>query len=239
MDFALATMSKIPTELLPFYAMIGVVRQGLIDSDYLATVIPSAQIARGFEYLGFKAQLVAACATLLQAGEPPKSMGDLGTWKAPPKIREDGTTDAHTVVWVDSFYRCIDLSVCQHPAIKSASKDEPKDTTPAVLPAEDLNALLTRGHIVYFRGRYGVLLMFTTPWTKLLDPLLQHKSDIVDQGGLALAHAVLDQLSYMSEERDLEELANTYSTLGDLLRERNHLPALQLVPPDRTTTSSS
>lgn len=232
-EFALSTIKKIEVELLPLYTMIAVLRQGLAEYSYSSTVIPSAQVVRGLEYLGFKAQLIAACATLVQSGEPPRQMTDLGTWESPPVIREDGTTDAHTVIWADSFSRCIDLSICQHPAVKAAApRTDSVDTTPAVLPAKDLDTLLNSAKTAaYFRGPYAILLVFTAPWTKLLDPLLERQSQIVEQGGLALAHAVLDQLFSISAEKNLEELIGIYPTLGDLLTERTRLPGLQLTPP--------
>lgn len=221
---ALGVLRTIDVELTPLYAMISAMYQVLGGQESPSPVIASAQMARGLEYLGCEADLIVTCTSFYELKGGSVSLEDIGVWSHPPVIRSDGTTDAHVVVWTNSFSRCIDLGVCQSATLRRAPNAQ---AGPAILPAADRDALLnTARALVAFRGKLALQWMFFPQWTPCLDLLWSRHADIIQHGGLALAHMVVDQLSAVAVSRDLSQLRDRYRAIGQLLTDELQLPEL-------------
>jgi hypothetical protein len=208
--------------------MASAIYQALGARQFSSIIVASAQMVRGFEYIGLQSELLVACTSVYRSSYKPIAMADIGIWQHPPIIRDDSTTDSHAVVWASSFNRCIDLGVCQHTALQRESINNPSLALPAILPFPGgRDYLLTAAKsFAVLRKPFALNWMFFPDWTPHLDPLLEHHSGSIEHGGLALAHIVVDQLSAVAVTRDLHQLKGVYPLLSNLLEGSSKLPEL-------------
>jgi hypothetical protein len=228
---ALGALRTMDLEVIPLYAMLSALYQVLGGQESPSPVIASAQMARGLGYLGCEAELIVTCTSVYENNGEPRLMEDIGEWSHPPVIRSDGTTDAHVVVWTNSFNRCVDLGICQSATLRRARLTGEGQAQPAVLPVQDRDALLNAARAVMaFRGKVALQWMFFPEWTPHIDLLLKQHVDIIEHGGLALAHIVIDQLSAVAVNRDLSRLRDRHPAIGRLLVGEGQLPELKDPP---------
>jgi hypothetical protein len=208
--------------------MISAVYQALGARHSSSLIVASAQMVRGLDYLGFQSELIAACTSVYRSADKPVAMADIGVWQHPPIIQDDGTTDSHAVIWTSSFSRCIDLGVCQHTGLQRETVTAQVVTLPVILPVPGgRDYLLTSARsLVTFRKPFALQWMFFPQWTPHLEPLLERHSGIIEHGGLALAHMVVDQLSAVAVTRNLHQIKTLYPRLSDLLVGNTRLPEL-------------
>ncbi|MDB6084374.1 MAG: hypothetical protein JWN43_2255, partial [Gammaproteobacteria bacterium] len=204
-------------------------------------IVACGQLMRALQYLGFDAELIPACTSVSRVERGDVRMADIGVWDHPPVIRSNGTTDGHLAVWSDSLNRCIDIGVCHEPALRRASTGEQVLTLPAILPVPGgrQQLLHTARSIVTLRHPFALSWMFFPQWRSRFDPLLDHHSAVIEHGGLALAHVVVDLLSAVAVYRDLGQLGELYPRLGSLVYGQALLPELDDYPPPRTSDSGA
>jgi hypothetical protein len=226
-DMAIGALRNIDAELTPLYAMIAALYQVLGSAEPRSTLVASAQMAQALRLLGCDAELIVACTSVFRnaAGQGP--VEQIGEWSHPPLIRPDAT-DAHAVVWTDSFDRCIDLGVSCSRAVRRAAERGEATSAPAVLPAASRDALTQSAvSVVAFRGKLMLNWMFFPQWTPCLDPLLERHADVIAYGGRALAQVVVDQLAAVAVTRDLSPLATRFPYIGKLIADELQLPDLR------------
>jgi hypothetical protein len=229
---ALGALRTIDVELTPLYAMLSALHQVLGGEESHSAVIASAQMTCALGLLGCAAELIVACTSVCQGNGGSVSLEEIGGWRHPPVIRPDATTDGHVVVWTGSFSRCIDLGISQSAMLRRAARTGEAQALPAVLPADSRDALLNGSvSLVALRGKFALNWMLFPQWTPCLDPLLRRHTDIIEYGGLALAHMVVDQLSAVAVGRDLGQLRVRFPAIGRLVAGELRLADLGDPPP--------
>jgi hypothetical protein len=231
---AIGALRTIDAELTPLYAMVAALHQLLGGREQRSALIASAQMVRALELLGCDAELIVACTSVFRSAAGPELAEQIGEWSHPPLIRPDATTDAHAVVWTDSFDRCIDLGVSCSPAVRRAAERGETTSAPAVLPAASRDALMRSAvSVAAFRGRLLLNWMFFPQWTPCLDPVLERHAGAIDYGGRALAQVVVDQLAAVAVTTDLAPLATRFPAIGKLIADELRLPDLGAPSPGR------
>jgi hypothetical protein len=222
---AIGALRTIDAELTPLYAMLAALHQVLDGREQHSALIASAQMARALELLGCDAELIVACTSVFRSAAAPELAEQIGEWSHPPLIRADATTDAHAVVWTDSFDRCVDLGVSCSLAVRRAVERGEASSGPAVLPAASRDALIRSAvSVAAFRGRLLLNWMFFPQWTPCLDLVLERHADAIDYGGRALAQVVVDQLAAVAVTRDLGPVATRFPVIGKLIADEFRLP---------------
>lgn len=218
-----------PDEQTPLYAMLAAVYHAIAGRASQPRIIVSAQLARGIEYLGFEAALLPACARVFRLNRGRDEIAEVGAWDA---VSVYGEAEGHLVVWTASFNQCIDLAMCQDDALVSASTDG-QLMLPAVLPMPGgLAQLLYKTASVgaeaigVERPPFRITWNFFPERMGQFDPLLADYTDVIERGGLSLAHVVLDLLSALAVHHDMHQLNSLHSHLSRLLSGDVRLPEL-------------
>jgi hypothetical protein len=215
---------KLAADISPLYTLLAAIQQTLSNRLAYSIVIASAQFVRALEHMGFEAELVPACTSLVRKGE--KRPIDIGVWEHPPVVHPDGTTDGHVVVWADSYKRCIDLGLCHHPEMLKLSSDNDSLTNPIVLPIAGGRAQFFDSGTQHttLRPPFGIFWTLFPQWNSRLEPFFIRHEDEIERGGLALANVTVDLLSALAVYNDLAELYRLYPRLSNLLSGRVRLP---------------
>lgn len=211
-------------DVMPLYALLAGTYQAIGRRPAYSAVLASAQLVSALEHLDFDAELIPACTAVY--GQDRTHLTDIGIWRHPPVVRDDGTTDGHVVVWADSFRRFIDLGVCNQPTILEAS-DGQSLPSPAVLPmAGGRKQLLDEASgAMTLRPPFAFAWNFFPEWKRRFDPFLAYHATTVEHGGLALANVAIGLLSALAIYSDLTNLTQLYPRLDALLSGRAILPA--------------
>jgi hypothetical protein len=222
------SIKALPLELIPLYALTVTAHQAVARRPNYSSVVAAAQFRRSLEYLGFHAEIIAACTSVLHSKHDRSRIMDIGVWRHPPVVRSDGTTDGHAVIWTDSFKRCIDIGICRNPALQRDSRNAPSFEAPAILPSPEGRDKLIRGSFSVGapRAPYMLTWMFFPEWTSNYGPLLEAHTIIIEHGGLAMAHVAIDLLSMLSLYRDTSKLWELYPSLQPMVSRQHPLPAL-------------
>jgi hypothetical protein len=215
---------QLAADITPLYTLLAAIQQTLSNRLAYSIVIASAQFAHALEHLGFEAELIPACTTLVREGQ--KRPIDIGVWKHPPVVRPDGTTDGHVVVWADSYRRCIDLGLCHHPEMLKLSSDNDSLTNPIVLPIAGGRAqfLDSSNQQATLRPPFGIFWNLFPQWNSRLEPFFVYHANEIERGGLALANVTVDLLSALAVHSDLAELYRLYPRLSYLIAGDARLP---------------
>jgi hypothetical protein len=225
LDHLALGLGLLPLEAAPLYALVTAVYQAISSRPMYSSIVASSQLVRGLNYLGFDAELIPAYTMLRRANG---QIIEIGVYGPSPNVSDDGGSDGHAVVWAESFNRCIDLGVCNNPALQRAFVDNEALTIPVVLPVPDgRDALInSSASIVTERRPFMMTWIFLPQWITLYEPLLRYHAPAIEHGGLAMAHVSVDLLSAVSVYQDIAQLAELYPRLGDLLSGRDRLPEL-------------
>jgi len=220
-------LTVVPVELVPLYASLAVVHADMSGAPAGICVPVCYQLAGALGYLGFDAEVMAACATVFHRDRQDTKFADVGVWDRPPKVRLDGTTDGHVVLWAGSFRRLVDPTIVQAPELLAAARDDLAFTLPVVLSVASREQLASQS-LATVKGPFLITWMLFPEHTGALKPMLG--GDIgaaLPYGSLVLAHTVLDVLRALGRVRpDLRRLRNLYPQLGALLTGRSQLPGL-------------
>jgi hypothetical protein len=223
-----------PVEAMPLYAPIAVLIQHAIGKPANTCVPLSYQLVGALRHLGYQAQLMVACASVVGRDGAGTKVTDVGVWERPPIVRPDGTTNGHVVVWADSFHRLVDLTIGQDATLQRAAVQDPDlAASSVVLPMPRLLSFMETGGrpIATLRGPFVINYMLFPEYLDALDPLFaewRHNGILraVDASALSLAHATLDILRMVERDRpdrrcsdpSIRALLDGHSTLPPLRR---------------------
>jgi hypothetical protein len=183
----------------------------------------TAQFVRAIQYLGLEAELVPACTTM--SHQNGTATIDIGVWEHPPVMRDDGTINGHAILWAESFKRCIDLGLCNHPAALKLFSEDPSFAIPVVVPMRGKAQLVDQDRRnMFLRKPFGIYWTTFPHWVSSYDPFLLRHANAITQGGLALANVAVDLLSALAVFTDLSDLGRLYPQLADLISGRASLP---------------
>jgi hypothetical protein len=232
-DRFLAGLAAMPAELVPIYSPLVIVHNTMAGSPANRCVTTCYQLSRTYQWLGFEAEMWAACATVLRKDGNRTKFADIGVWDRPPTIGPDQTTNGHVVVWAESFNRMIDPTIVQEPALLRAARDDETFTLPVVIPAANRQQMLASKTTAVPRGRFLISYMFFPEWSDAFDVVRDGEiGEVLEYASLDLAHKSADLLRAVAEHRQLgSELGTLYPELRDLLSGRRRLPPL---PPEPT-----
>ncbi len=235
------SIKALPLEVTPLYALMVAAHHAVARRPDYSSVVAAAQFMCGLEYLGFQAEIIAACTSVFHPKRDGNRKTDIGVWKHPPVVRSDGTTDGHAVIWTDSFKRCIDIGICRDPTLQRESKNDPSLEAPAILPCPEGRDKLIHGSfsVGAHRSPYMLTWMFFPEWTSNYDLLLETRAATIQHGGLAMAHVAIDLLSALSLYRDTSELWALYPSLQPMVSGQRPLLGLDSLPDTRSIGAAS
>jgi hypothetical protein len=225
-NFVVGSWEILPLEIVPLYAALSAIHQAIGDRPTYSTIIASAQLARGLEYLGFDAELIPASTTVFRMENGRKKVVNIGVWNHPPLMRDNGTTDGHVVVWAASFKRCVDLGGCQNWILRRTAAENGGTVLPWVAPFPGGRRQLVGQIPAIISGQFAFTWALFPQWGPGFESLLAHHARAIEHGGLALGHVVVDLLSALAVHRDLGELLQRYPHLDGLVSGRTLLPEL-------------
>ncbi len=224
-----AALARCPVDVVPLYAAVAVVHQAMSGAPVNTCVPICYQIATALDHLGFETEVMAAYAEVVQGDIPHVSLGVRG----PAVVRDDFTTNGHTVLWAASFGRLLDPTIAQHPALLAAAHGgEGKQGAPLSVAVQGGRDTLLRGAVGAIRPPFQINYLVQPQYTNAFDPWLAEFGDAVEHGGLGLAHLTLDTIAAAGQIRNLRELPHLYPRLGALLAGGDQLPALAEQPPE-------
>jgi hypothetical protein len=225
--------AQVPIDVVPLYAALSVVHQEMSGAPANSCVPVCHQLAGALGHLGFDVEVMAACATVYHREDQDTKFADVGVWEHPPKVRPDGTTDGHVVLWANSFKRLVDPTIVQAPKLLKGADADPSFTMPVVLPVASRDKLFGSGSLATPKGPFVISWMFFPEWTDLMTPVLDGDlGEALPYGTLGLAHAALEVMRALRQVRsDVRQLYSLYPRLGALLAGRQSLPALPAEPP--------
>jgi len=221
-----------PIEAMPLYTPMAILMQHAIGKPANTCVPLGYQLARALHHLGFDAQLVVACASVMSREGGTRKITDVGVWDRPPTVRSNGTTNSHVIVWADSFHRLVDLTIGQDATLQRAAARTPELAAgPVVLPLPGLVSFRESGGqpLMTLRGPFVINYMLFPEYTRALDPLFEHwrcdgTLQAMEQVALRLAHGTVDIIRTV--ERQIPERRCPDPRMRALLDGRTTLPPL-------------
>lgn len=219
-----------PIELLPLYATLAAVSVQFEGPVGARSASFCHQIRGGLSHLGFETEVIAATARVIPVEGETEYIGEhLRT----PRLRADGTSDGHAVIWAGSFGRLIDPTITETRLLRETAERAAISMLVAV-PFESRGQLL-RAPGFRIQSQTGVVveLRIVPQWTRELTPMPGSPLDIgLAYGQLALAHTVVELMRGTAELRtDLPRIRSLYPLLADLLAGSALLPRLPNEPP--------
>jgi hypothetical protein len=222
-----------PVELVPMYAVLAVLHQKSSGLPVGTCVPTSYQISGALEHFGFRAEPMAACASVHRATDTFTEISDVGVSNRPPVVFPDGTTTGHMIVWTSSFGHLIDATLVQDPTLLAAAHHDPLYSMPVFMPVPaDRAAFLRTEPVLALDERLHVSWVLRPEWTAAMEPVLDGPMGLIASlGALALATDALEVVRDLGDERDLSSLPARYPRLGRLLAGQERLPSLPDRPP--------
>jgi hypothetical protein len=220
-------------ELLPLYTALALVHDELAGPPGKICIPVCHQLLGGLKYLGFDGEVIAASAIVMNIET--KDTEDVGEYKRAPRLEDDGSTDGHVVVWLESFRRLVDPTIAQSRTIQTAARLNAGLGLPVVVPVPNREILLSPESPGPTTIRAPLLIgwILQPQWTELLTPV--QGSDLhagIAYGQLSLAYAILDVVRGLEHTRsDLQRLRDLYKPIAALLDDHAHLPRLPDEPP--------
>lgn len=178
-------------DMIPMWAAITLLSGVSAGQPANSCAQASYQLAGALGYLGYDAELVAAC---VHVRSTDGRSTDVGVWERPPQVRRNGTTDGHVVVWTSSFRRLIDLTIGQDPQLQRAARRNPNLAAPVVGELDELVAFGEGATPIVPRPPFAFAYMLLPQYTPVMAPLWEN-SDVTEQldlGALAFAHDTLE-----------------------------------------------
>jgi hypothetical protein len=145
-------------------------------------------------------------------------------------LEDDGSTDGHAVLWLESFRRMVDPTIAQSRKMQTVAPIDAGLGLPVVLPLPSREVLLNpeSSGITTIRIPLYIGWILQPQWTKLLTPV--QGSDLhagIAYGQLSLAYAIIDVVRGLEHVRsDLQRLRDLYKPMAALLDDHAQLPRL-------------
>lgn len=220
-------------ELLPMYTALALVYEELAHQPGKICIPVCHQLLGSLKYLGFDGEVIAASAMVMDSES--KDMEDVGEYKRAPRLEDDGSTDGHVVVWLESFRRLVDPTIVQSRTIQKAARLNADLGLPVVVPVPSREILLSPESpgLTTIRAPLLIGWILQPQWTEPLTPV--QAGDLhagIAYGQLSLAYTILDVVRGLEYVRsDLQRLRDLYQPMAALLDEHIHLPQLPNEPP--------
>jgi hypothetical protein len=227
-------LAQCPPELLPLLAALAIVAT-VYTRTLGSRAVPACHLLQGaLEYLGLQGQVIAASAHVVH--DASGAADDIGDCQRAPIVRDDGDSDGHAVLWVESSRRLIDPTILQLQHLHAAAEDDTSFGVPVMVPLPSLDSLLDPlpGMAVMCLHPPLVISWVAQPrWAQAVTPVPGSDLDTgLRYGKLALAHAVLELIQGLRNFRsDMAQVNVLYPVLADMLDGRSHLPGLLAEPP--------
>jgi hypothetical protein len=190
-DDLAAPLRNCAGNMIPMWAAIGLLSGVSRSQPANSCAYASYQLAGALGHLGYDAELVAACVNVRSLDG---LSTDVGVWERPPRIRRNGTTDGHVVVWTSSFGRLIDLTVGQDPQLQRAARRNPALAAPVVGELNELVAFGEGPTPIVPRPPFAFAYMLLPQYTPVMAPLWENSAvtEQLDFGALAFAYDTLE-----------------------------------------------
>ena len=226
----LGKLLNVPVETLPLYAALAIVQEELAAGGHLNSCVPIChQLAIALSHLGIEAEPMAAHVTVARLSTE-ETVAEIGVIDS-PKVRADGTTDGHMVLWVEGMSRLADPTIMQIPEVLAAARRDNALGLPSVLPLPGGRAQLLSTRPAMPRPPYLLVWTILPDWTdRMGGVLVGDRAAAMPYGGLAMAHTALDLIRTVGERRDLAGL-DQYPRIAELLAGTEKLPPLPGQPP--------
>ena len=223
-----------PPELLPLLVALAIVATGYTRPLGSRSIAACHLLQGALKYLGLRGQVIAASAHVLHDGSG--AVDDIGECQRAPIVRDDGDSDGHAVLWVESPGRLVDPTVLQLQHLHAAAEDNTSFGVPVMVPLPSLDSLLdpVPGMAVMCLRPPLVISWVAQPrWAQAVTPVPGSDLDTgLSYGKLALAHAIFELIQGLRNFRsDMAQVNALYPMLADLLDGRRHLPGLLAEPP--------
>lgn len=219
-----------PIEMLPLYATLAAASLQFKDPVSPRSVWFCHQIKGCLAHLRFKSEVIAAVAMVTSVeGE----IDYIGEHRREPRLRADGSSDGHAVIWAESFGRLADPTITEARLVREAAERSAISMVAAVpIPSRE-QLLHAPGLRVQSQTGVVIELRLVPEWTQSLTPVSGSELETgLSYGQLALAHTVVEIMRGLAELRtDLPQIRSLYPLLADLIDGSALLPELPDEPP--------
>ena len=227
-------LMQCPPDLLPLLAALAIVATGYTRLLGSRSVAACHLLQGALQYLGLQGQVIAASAHVVH--DVSGAADNIGECLRAPIVRDDGDSDGHAVLWMESSRRLIDPTVLQLQHLHAAAEDNTSFGVPVMLPLPSLDSLLDPAPgmaVMCLRPPLVISWVAQPRWAQAISPVPGSDLDAgLSYGKLALAHSILELIRGLRNFRsDLVQVNALYPILADLLDGRSHLPGLLAEPP--------
>ena len=227
-------LMQCPPELLPLLAVLAIVATGYTRPLGSRSVAACHLLQGALQYLGLQGQVIAASAHVVH--DVSGAADNIGECLRAPIVRDDGDSDGHAVLWVESSRRLIDPTVLQLQRLHAAAEDNTSFGVPVMLPLPSLDSLLDPAPgmaVMCLRPPLVISWVAQPRWAQAVTPAPGSDLDTgLGYGKLALAHSILELIQGLRNFcSDLARVNALHPVLADLLDRRRHLPGLFAEPP--------
>jgi hypothetical protein len=224
-------LMQCPPDLLPLLAALAIVATGYTRLLGSRSVAACHLLQGALQYLGLQGQVIAASAHVVH--DASGAVDNIGECSQAPIVRDDGASDGHAVLWVESSHRLIDPTVLQLQRLHAAAEDNTSFGVPVMIPLPSLDSLLDPAPgmaIMCLRPPLVISWVAQPRWAQAVTPAPGSDLDTgLSYGKLALAHSILELIQGLRNFRS--NLAVLHPVLADLLDGRSRLPGLPAEPP--------
>jgi hypothetical protein len=230
-------LTQCPPELLPLLAALAIAATGY-TRPVGSRSVPACHLLQGaLKYLGLQGQVIAASARVVH--DASGAVDNIGECPRAPIVRDDGDSDGHAVLWVESSRRLIDPTVLQLQHLHAAAEDNMSFGVPVMVPLPSLDSLLDPAPgmaVMCLRPPLAISWVAEPRWAQAVTPVPGSDLDTgLSYGKLALAHSILELIQGLRNFRpdlaDLAQVSALHPVLAELLDGRSHLPGLLAEPP--------
>ena len=227
-------LMQCPPELLPLLAVLAIVATGYTRPLGSRSVAACHLLQGALQYLGLQGQVIAATAHVVH--DATGAVDNIGECSRAPIVRDDGDSDGHAVLWMESSRRLIDPTVLQLQHLHAAAEDNTSFGVPVMVPLPSLDSLLNPAPgmaIMCLRPPLVISWVAQPRWAQAVTPAPGSDLDTgLSYGKLALAHAIFELIQGLRNFRsDMAQVNALYPMLADLLDGRSNLPGLLAEPP--------
>lgn len=187
------------------------------------------------EYLGLRSEVIEASARVEHA--PDGAVEHVGECQNVPIVQDDGNTNGHVVLRVESSRRLVDPTILQLQHLYTVAGDNISFGVPVVVPLPSVDSLSNPVSGIAVECYRSPLVISWVPqprWVQAINPVPGSNLDVgLAYGKLTLAHATLELIRGLQKlGSDMDQMDTDFPVLASLLDGGSHLPGLPSEPPD-------
>jgi hypothetical protein len=226
-------LEQCPFELLPLLSALVVLATGFARS-LACRCVPACHLLQGaLVHLGLQAEVIAARARIEHANGTVEYVGE---FRQTPAVRNNGESDGHAVLWVETVHRLVDPTIMQVQQLYTVTEDNVSFGLPVVIPLPSVDLLsdpVTGMTVGCHRPPLMISWVPQPQWTQAVTPIPGSDLDAgLAYGMLAIAHATLELIQRLQGLRpDMVQMGTRYPILSNLLDGRSRLPGAPSEPP--------